>query len=650
MRRYFLIGLISVLAALPSWPCFAARENEVIPLELFLGDPVKANPQISPDGTRLAYIAPLDGVLNVWIQDLASLKSYPITNDKDRGIRNYAWAHDRKHLLYLQDKDGNENWHLFAVDISSGGIRDLTPFENVQTQIIALDKHFPNQVVLAMNKEDVKIHDLYRLDLTTREIRMEAKNPGNVTQWVCDNQLKLKAAVFSQKDGSYDLAIRMDDEDSWRTLRHWDLEDGMGSNPIGFSKDGSMLYLIDSKEFNTFGLVKMEINTGNIVSLARDADYDIAGCLIHPDTYEIRMALVVRERQKWIFFEKGLEKDLRLIQRLHRGDITIRSVDDADEKWVIGFVEDTGPVEFYLYNRKTGQGSFLFSNQPELQKYQLNEMIPVQFTARDGVKIHGYLTLPDPGNDKTAKWPMVLLVHGGPWTRDTWGYHPVAQWLTNRGYACLQVNYRGSTGYGKAFVNSANREWGGVMQNDLTDAVYWAISQGFADPERIGIFGASYGGYAALAGAAFTPDLFRCAVDAVGPSNLLTFLNTLPPFWTPELAMIHARVGNPVTDEELLKARSPFFAADKIKIPVLIAQGANDPRVKEAESRQIVEALKRNGVEYEYLLFPDEGHGFAKPGNRLKFYRAAETFLARHLGGRAQTFSKASVETIKARG
>lgn len=631
MRRYFIIGLIFSLAA--ALPCsgFSAQANELIPLELLLGDPVKANPQISPDGTRLAYLAPLDGVLNVWIQDLTSQNSYPITKDKDRGIRDYAWAHDHKHLLYLQDKDGNENWRLFTVDLSNGQTRDLTPFENVQTHIIAMDKHFPEQVVLAMNKEDAKVHDLYRLDLNTGEIRMEAKNPGNVTQWVCDNQLKLKAAVFSRDDGSYDLAIRSEDEDSWRTLRHWTLEDGIGSGPIGFSRDGTNLYLIDSKEFNTSGLIKVDISTGQTQLIARDTEYDIAGCLIHPDTYEVRMVSIEKENQEWIVFEKSLEKDIVAIRNLHQGDITIRSMDDKDEKWIVGFIEDKGPVVFYLYNRKTGEGNFLFSNQPELQKYRLREMRSIQFTARDGMKIHGYLTLPE--NSKTPQGPMVLLVHGGPWTRDIWGYHPVVQWLTNRGYACLQVNYRGSTGYGKAFVNAANREWGGVMQNDLTDAVHWAISQGFADPARIGIFGASYGGYAALAGAAFTPDLFRCAVDAVGPSNLLTFLNSLPPFWTPELAMIHARVGNPATDGELLKARSPFFAADKIKIPVLIAQGANDPRVKEAESRQIAEALKRNGVEHEYLLFPDEGHGFAKPGNRLKFYRAAERFLARYLGG-----------------
>ncbi len=632
-NKFYLSIFLSVgFGALSA--CFAAEKQALIPLDLLFGDPVKANPQLSPDGAKLTYLAPLDGVLNIWIQDLDvpdKEKTRPLTRDRERGIRNYFWTYDRKHLLYLQDKNGNENSRLYAVDTATGEVKDMTPFENVQAEMLTMDKHFPNAVMLTMNKENPKVHDVYRLDLSTGDIRLEVKNPGNVSQWVCDNDLKVRGAVFARDDGGYDLAVRTGESPEWRTLVRWGPEDSMGSSPVGFSKDGKELYLKDSRGHDTVRLVKLDIASGRTEVLAHDSHYDISDCMIHPDTYEVRMVSIEKDRIEYIILEKGLKRDMRAIHRLHGGDITIRASDDADKKWIIGFVEDKGPVSFYIYDRRTGKGNFLFNNQPELEKYRLNAMKPIRFKARDGLKIQGFLTLA--GEEKKRKLPLVLLVHGGPWNRDVWGYHPVVQWLTNRGYACLQVNFRGSAGFGKNFINAANREWGGKMQEDLTDAVQWAVEKGIADPDRMAIFGASYGGYAALAGAAFTPDLFRCAVDAVGPSNLITFLKSIPPFWSTEIAMIYARVGNPDTDAALLKARSPFFAADRIKIPVLIAQGANDPRVQEAESRQIVEALKQKGVEPEYLLFPDEGHWFAKPGNRLKFYRAAEKFLARHLGG-----------------
>lgn len=632
------VGVFVLALVLAPFFCFAAEDPPLIPLELLLGDPVKANPQISPDGTRLAYLAPLEGVLNVWIQDLGKTEARPLTQDQDRGIRDYFWAHDRRHLLYLQDKNGNENWRLYAVDTATGEVKDLTPFEGTQVGMLALDKHFPNDVMVTMNKENPQFHDAYRIDLETGGIRLEAKNPGKISQWICDSSLKIRGALFARDDGGYDLAVREHETSEWRTVAGWGLEDSLASGPVSFSKDGKALYLKDSRGSDTARLVKLDIDSGKMRVLAGDPRYDIADCLIHPDTYEVRMVLVIKDRMEWVLLERGLGRDLKALKRLRRGDIMIRSGDNADEKWIVGFAEDQGPVSFYLYDRRTRKGTFLFSNQPDLAKYRLNAMKPIRFNARDGFEIHGYLT--SPGTAKQKNMPLVLLVHGGPWSRDVWGYHPVVQWIANRGYACLQVNFRGSAGFGKKFINAGNREWGGTMQEDLTDAVQWAVNNKLADPGRVAIFGASYGGYAALAGAAFTPDLYRCAVDAVGPSNLLTFLKSIPPFWATERAMIYARVGNPDTDEELLKARSPFFAADRIKIPVLIAQGANDPRVQESESRQIAQALEQKGVEHEYILFPDEGHWFARPGNRLKFYRAAEKFLARHLGGEEEGWSQ----------
>jgi dipeptidyl aminopeptidase/acylaminoacyl peptidase len=366
--------------------------------------------------------------------------------------------------------------------------------------------------------------------------------------------------------------------------------------------------------------------------IAADPHYDVGNVMTNPDTYEIQAVAFNRDRVEWTVLDEAIQLDFDRIRDIHQGDFFITSRDNADQTWVVAFTVDNGPVPYYTYNRETQTSTFLFDNQPELSKYTLAHTQPVTFSARDGLTIHGYLTLPE--GEQHEHLPMILNVHGGPWARDEWGYNPEAQWFANRGYACLQVNFRGSTGYGKDFLNAGNREWGRNMHNDLVDAADWAVQQGIADAKKIAIYGGSYGGYAALAGATFSPDVFCCAVDIVGPSNLLTLIKTIPPYWSTFLATFHTRVGNPDTEEEFLKSRSPLFKVDQIKIPMLIAQGANDPRVKQAESEQIVEAMKSKGISHEYLLFPDEGHGFAKPENRITFYKAAEKFLAQHLGGR----------------
>jgi dipeptidyl aminopeptidase/acylaminoacyl peptidase len=354
--------------------------------------------------------------------------------------------------------------------------------------------------------------------------------------------------------------------------------------------------------------------------------------MVHPDTYEIQAVSFVKERTEWVIFDQSIKEDFEKIKAVDHGDFFILSRDNEDQKWVIGFTRDNGPVPYYAYDRTTKKATFLFDNKPDLKQYELAPMEPVSFKTRDGLTVHGYITFP-PGDQK-KQLPMVLNVHGGPWSRDTWGYDGEAQWFANRGYICLQVNFRGSTGYGKEFLNASIKEWGGKMHDDLVDAVHWAIKKGYADPKRIAIYGGSYGGYAALVGATFTPDLFSCAVDIVGPSNLITMIKSIPPYWSTLLAIEHKRVGNPDTEEVFLKSRSPLFKVDQIKIPILIGQGANDPRVKQAESEQIVQAMKEKGIDHEYMLFPDEGHGFAKPENRIKFYAHAEKFLAKHLGGR----------------
>jgi dipeptidyl aminopeptidase/acylaminoacyl peptidase len=428
--------------------------------------------------------------------------------------------------------------------------------------------------------------------------------------------------------------VRDAEEDDWRELLRWGPEDSLNSGPVGFSENGARMFLKDSREANAARLVSLDLPTANVEILAEDPDYDVSNVLVHPDTGEVQAAAFTRARTEWVVLDEAVREDFAAIAKLHPGDLAVVSRDQADDNWLVAFTADDDPVSYYGYNRAEKRGTHLFDDRPELKEYTLAPMNPISFKARDGLEIHGYLTTPLAVGQENL--PMVLNVHGGPWVRDLWGYDPEAQWLANRGYACLQINYRGSTGYGKRFLNAGDKEWGAKMHDDLVDAVVWAVEEGIADPERVAIYGGSYGGYAALVGATFTPDLFRCAVDIVGPSNLITLIKSIPPYWKPLIAIFQERVGNPETEEEFLKSRSPLFRVDQIKVPMLIAQGANDPRVKQAESEQIVAAMEEKGIDYEYLLFPDEGHGFAKPKNRLKFYATAERFLAKHLGGFSQ--------------
>ena len=606
----------------------------LIPREVLFGNPERTSPSISPDGSQMAYLAPVDGVLNVWVGNVGKEDSRPVTQDRDRGIRSYFWGHDGGNLLYLQDAGGDENWRLYSTEVSSGATRELTPFKSVQVQIIGHDKRFPHEMLVGMNREDERLHDVYHLDLPTGALEMVAKNPGNVIGWVTDSKFKIRAAMGAREDGGFDLLVRDTGHDPWRSIVSWSADDSLNSAPLDFTLDGRSLYVEDSREANSARLVRLEIATGKTDLIAADPEYDVGGVLIHPDTKLVQMVAFIRARREWKVLDEQIRGEVEIIRQLQAGEFSIYDRTDADDQWLVGFDTDTGPASFYSFDRGSKTGKFLFSNRPVLNRYTLAPMEPISFTSRDGLTVHGYITFP-PGVDRRGL-PMVLNVHGGPWHRDTWGYDPEAQWLANRGYACLQVNFRASTGYGKRFLNAGDREWGGKMQDDLTDAVRWAIAQGFADPRRVAIYGGSYGGYAALAGATFTPDLYCCAVDIVGPSNLLTFIDTIPAYWSTYLSVMHRRVGHPEKDRELLVARSPLNAVDRIRIPLLIAQGANDPRVKQSESEQVVAALKAKGIDHEYLLFPDEGHGFAKPENRLKFYAAAERFLARHLGGRSE--------------
>jgi dipeptidyl aminopeptidase/acylaminoacyl peptidase len=604
----------------------------LIPREILFGNPTKASPQISPDGTRMAYLAPVDDVLNVWVGQIDADTYRPVTTDRDRGVRVYFWGYDGGTIYYLQDLGGDEDWSLYATNIDTAETKHLTPFDGVQVQILAYRKQFPGQMILALNRDDPANHDAYHLDLTTYELKKIAENPGNFTTWVVDADLQVRGATAATPEGGFELLIRTTVNDDWTTLITWDAEDGMASGPVGFTGDGKAIYLSDSRDANAARLVKLDLATGAVEVLAEDPDYDAADAIIHPDTREVQAVAFTRARQEWLVLDDTIADDVAAISRVNPGDWSLADRTAADDRWVIGFDRDVDSVSYYTFDRATKRGHFLFHTRPRLAQAELVPMEPIEFTARDGLTIHGYLTRPP----TDGPLPMVLDVHGGPWHRDAWGYDAEAQWMANRGYACLQVNFRGSTGYGKAFVNAGDKEWGGRMHDDLIDAVEFAVKEGWADRNRIAIYGGSYGGYAALAGATFTPDVFRCAVDIVGPSNLLTFINTVPAYWESFLEVLYRRVGHPEKDEAFLRERSPLFHVDNIRIPMLIAQGANDPRVKQSESEQIVQAMRDKNIDHDYLLFPDEGHGFAKPENRLRFYAAAEKFLARHLGGRSE--------------
>jgi dipeptidyl aminopeptidase/acylaminoacyl peptidase len=610
---------------------------DLIPRSALFGNPERTSPQLSPDGGALAWIAPRDGVLNLWVAPISGesgvnwTAARPVTEDTDRGIRAFTWARDGRHVLYVQDVGGDENWRLYDVDPESLERRDLTPFEGIHATIIGTSKRRPDEVLVGINADNPQLHDVYRLHLASGELVKEIENPG-YAGWLADEDLVVRCAIAPLPDGSFNVLVRDSGADDFRYLLSIPAEDATSTDVVSFSGDGQSVLMISAAGSDTGRLIRVDLATGQSAILAEDPEADVSGVLLDPDTCDPQIVTVLKDRMTYVVLDPSVADDLKAVQALHPGDPSFSGRNEADTTWLVAFNVDAGSVTYFMYDRATKAGQLLFSARPALAGYELAPMEPFSFSARDGLVVHGYLTFP-PGLGRTGL-PAVVDVHGGPQVRDTWGYNPEAQWLANRGYLCIQVNYRGSTGYGKAFVAAGDREWGGKMHDDLIDAVGYAVAQGWADQSRVAIYGGSYGGYAALVGAAFTPDVFCCAVDIVGPSNLKTLLETIPPYWAPMIAQLYRRVGNPETDAEFLWSRSPLSRARDIRIPLLIAQGANDPRVKQAESEQIVAALTEAGIDHEYMLFPDEGHGFAKPENRIKFYTVAERFLAKYLGGR----------------
>jgi len=626
---------VSVVAGLP----------DLIPRELLFGNPEKAQPKISPDGKFLAYLAPQDGVLNVWVRTIGKDDDRVVTMDKKRGIRGYGWTWDSQHILYIQDKDGDENWHIYTVDFldKTAKARDMTPFKGVQAQFVGASKKVPDKLLISMNKENPRAHDVYLLDIKSGELTLDTKNPGNIMGWNANDKLEVLAGTAMNADGGSTILLRDNPKAEWKPFITHGPDDTAGI--LAFTDCGKYVYVEHNLNTNVVCLYKKNLKTGDEELIFKPEKTDVGRVFRDQDTHRPLAVRTNYLRGKWHLLDESLKPDFTAIRAIRDGDFNIVDRDKEDKTWIVSFMTDDGPVYYYAYDRKTRKATFLFTHRPELENVTLAKMKPVVIKSRDGLDLVSYLTLPAGVEPKGL--PLVLFVHGGPWARDAWGYDPYHQWLSNRGYAVLAVNFRGSTGFGKSFLNAGNREWAGKMHDDLIDAVKWSIKKGFADKNKIAIMGGSYGGYATLVGATFTPDVFCCGVDIVGPSNIMTLIKSIPPYWAPLLSVFKHRLGDWEKNPEYIKSISPLFKVDKIKIPLLIGQGKNDPRVKVQEALQIVDAMKKNGKEVVYIEFPDEGHGFARPENRKAFNAAVEKFLADQLGGRSEPPSPEEKNLLK---
>lgn len=630
-------------------------ELPLIPRRLLFGNPDRTAVRLSPDGTFLSWLAPIDGVLNVWVAPRSDPSAArPVTHDTGRGIQRYLWSYTGTDLLYIQDRDGDENDHLYAVDVATTdpAVRDLTPIEGVQARIEGLSPRFPSTLLVGLNDRDPALHDLYRLDLATGARTLVEHNPSFVG-FLADDDFRVRVAVRQTSDGGMELLLPSPEspgaEDATPSSSDWAVwqtippEDAMTTTPVGFDASGDTLYLLDSRHRDTGALFAQSMSTGAVTLLAEDPRADAAQVLVHPTEKAVQAVAFTYARKRWEVLDPAVAPDLARLQQVADGEVEVTDRTLDDSAWIVAYVVDDGPLRYYLYDRATGRVDFLFTDRPALEGLPLAKMHAVTLAARDGQELVAYLTLP-PGTDgdgdgvPDAPVPLVLFPHGGPWGRDVWGCNRFHQWLANRGYAVLSVNFRSSTGFGKAFVNAGDRQWAGTIIEDQQDAVRWAIDQGIADPARVAVMGGSFGGYSTLAGLTFSPDLFVCGVDLFGPANLVTLLETVPPYWKPMFEMFATRVGDPRTEEgrALLTAHSPLTHAGRIRVPLLIGQGANDARVKQAESDQIVAALQARRIPVTYVLYPDEGHGFVRPENALSFNAIAERFLARILGGRCE--------------
>ncbi|AMW22239.1 S9 family peptidase [Mycobacteroides chelonae] len=618
---------------------------KLITVEEFFDPPVRASASISPDGTKIAYLAPRKNRLNVWVQTLDddnNAAARCVTYDETRSVTGFLWVDDPRWLLYVQDSGGDENWHLYRVDLDSPDTPalDLTPYPGVRLLGLEQPHGRPGKLFVQLNHRRIDQIDLYELDVASGELTMLAENPGNVMSWFCGPHHE----VFTQSlTPEGDIEFSRYESGALESLVVYNGADyPVGMHPTQMTPDGTGLWMGSSRDTDRTRLVRLDLATGEESVVDSHPSFDLSAALgLAPalirqrKTGELLAVRYLGERQDIRVLDPDFAPVLEKLQELSDGDLAEISCDENGNRWVVSFTHDRDPGVTYFYDHEKGESRQLFRPYPHLDPATLAPMTPVTITSRDGLSLHSYLTLPV--GVEPAGLPLVLVVHGGPWHRDSWGFDPSVQLLANRGYAVLQVNFRGSTGYGKAFTKAAIGEFAGKMHDDLIDAVDWAVKQGYADPSRVAIFGGSYGGYSALVGVTFTPDVFAAAIDYVGISNLANFMRTLPAFVRPNLTNNWYRyVGDPAVPEQEadMLARSPISRVDQIRTPLLVVQGANDVRVVQAESDNIVAALKARGVEVEYMVKEDEGHGFLNPENQIDLFLATERFLAQYLGGR----------------
>lgn len=599
---------------------------DAIALEDFFRESDQQAFQLSPDGKHIAFVQPWNNRLNLFVIKVGEDEAVQLTWETERSLADYAWV-DNERLIFAKDTAGDENYHLLKINIDGTGLVDLTPYENTTSGLIDMLPDVPDHVLIGMNKRDPRLFDVYRVNLETAEAELIAENPGNISGWMTDNDGKLRVAVAS--DGNISsLLYRETEEEEFQPLLTTEI--GETFSPLMFTADNSNLYVVSNLDSDKTAVQEFDLSSREIIrTVFQHEDVDVSGIIPSPADKTVAAAVYITDKISYAFFDSELEAAYNAIRaQFPDKEIALGAPDEQGSFRFQAYSDKNKGID-YVYDGETGETVKLAELSYWLDESKLADMKPVTFESRDGLTLHGYLTLP---NGKEAKdLPLVVNPHGGPWARDVWAYNPEVQFLASRGYAVLQVNFRGSTGYGQAFLDAGNKEWGKAMQNDLTDGVEWLIDQGIVDPERVAIYGASYGGYAALAGLTFTPDLYAAGVSYVGPSNLFTLLSSLPPYWESEREMFNQRVGHPEEDEELLKEISPLFHVDQIKAPLFVVQGANDPRVKQAESDQIVQALQERGVDVPYMLKANEGHGFYNLENQLDFYRALEKFLHRHL-------------------
>ncbi len=640
MSRQILSACLIALSLLAVTGCGQEQEEQapLIAMKDFFRNPEQTGYQLSPDGAHLSWLQPWQGRLNVHVRAIDGGEATRITSATARDIRGYLWTNDER-LVYIQDSGGDENFHAFGVNLDGGNYLDLTPFENVQARLVDRLRDDPDHVLAGLNQRDARMHDVYKVNVNTGEMVMVAENPGNIMGWQTDNQGRLRVATTTDGVNS-SLLYRATEDEPFETVVTTNFKETLA--PLFFDWNDELLYVTSNIGRDKTAIFTYDPTSGEHKDLIFEHDeVDVANLLRSRLRKKITGVTYTVDKRGYHFFDDNREQLQKRLERELTGvEVAVASMSDDETKVLVRTFSDKSRGSYYYLNRETDQLEKLVDVSPWLDESVMADMKPIKYTSRDGLTIHGYLTLPR--GIKAEGLPVVVNPHGGPWARDNWGFNPEIQFLANRGYAVLQMNFRGSTGFGKEFWTASFKQWGLKMQDDITDGVNWLIAEGIADPDRIGIYGGSYGGYATLAGVTFTPDLYACGVDYVGVSNIFTWMEAFPPYWEPFIAMVKEMVGDPEAEPEFIRSISPIFHTDKIEVPMLVAQGANDPRVKQEESEQIVEALRGRGIEVDYILKENEGHGFANEENRFDFYGAMETFLGKHLGG--------SVEQVPAPG